>query len=120
MPVLKKKKKSPKFKDLVGFIQLFKKEVSSKGWIISGKFIYLWKTEGVYQTDYLTINNQVMQINWLKITFLGEATTAIRLGTKSSFADWGPSTSDSLGIYCLLKKSLSHPFDQTLSLRGVI
>lgn len=115
MPVFKKKKKLPKFKDLVGFIQLFKKEVSSKDWIISGKFIYLWKTEGVYQTDYLTIIDQVMQINWLKITFLGEATTAIRLGTKSWFADWGPSTSDSLGIYCL-----SHPFDQTLSLRGVI
>lgn len=76
-----------KFKYLIGFIHLFKEDVSSEGWIISGKFIYLWKTEGVCQTDCLTSIDQLMQINWLKITFLGEAKTAVRLGMKSWFAD---------------------------------
>jgi len=39
---------------------------------------------------------------WLKVTFLGEAETAIRLSVKSRFADMGLSTSDSLSGACYL------------------
>ena len=36
------------------------------------------------------------QIVWLKVTFLGEVETAVRLGVKSWFADVELSTSDSI------------------------
>ena len=39
---------------------------------------------------------------WLKATFLGEAETAIRLSVKSSFAEMGLSTNDSLSGACYL------------------
>ena len=35
------------------------KEGSSEGWIVSGKVIYLWETEGFCQGDYLTGIDQV-------------------------------------------------------------
>lgn len=44
---------------------------------------------GVYQVDYLTGAGQVIP-DWLvRITFLGEAGTAFRLGGKSQFGDMG-------------------------------
>ena len=43
----------------------WKKEVSSKKWIISGKVIFLWEKPGggkggVYQADYLPSTDQVI------------------------------------------------------------
>lgn len=42
---------------------------------------------GIYQADYLTNADQVIQIDQLNATFLGETETAIRLGIKSWFTD---------------------------------
>ena len=50
---------------------------------------------GFYQADYLTHADPVIP-DWFKITFLGEAENAIRLGTKFLFADMELSTSDSI------------------------
>ena len=36
----------------------WKKEVSSKKWIISGKVTFLWEKAGVYMVDYLTSAGQ--------------------------------------------------------------
>ena len=44
----------------------------------------------------LLVLTRKFQTDWLKVTFLGEVETAIRLGIQSSFADVGPSTSDSI------------------------
>lgn len=47
------------------------------------------------------------QIDWLKVTFLGEAETAVRLGIRYWFADVGLSTGDStLGLLFLSKQAL--------------
>ena len=75
---------------------------SSKNQIVSGKVTFLLGKAGVYQADYLTSTDQVIpeqdleSVIWFKITFLGEAKTAVRLGMKSWFADVGLGTSDSL------------------------
>ena len=47
------------------------------------------------------------QIDWFKITFLGEIDTAVRLGIKSWLADMRLSTSDSiLGLLSLFFNSI--------------
>ena len=55
-----------------------------------------------YQVDYITSADQVI-LEWLvKITFLGEAETAIRISIKSCFSDLELCTSGSiLGLLTL-------------------
>lgn len=47
------------------------------------------------RVDYLTSADRVIP-DWLKVTFLAEAVTSVRLSTRSCFVDWGHSTSDSI------------------------
>lgn len=62
----------------------------------------LWGWQMSYQVDYITSADQVI-LEWLiKITFLGEAETAVRISIKSCFSDLELSTSDSiLGLLTL-------------------
>lgn len=66
--------------------QRSEKEVSSKEWIVSGEVTFLWGKAGVCQADYLTSADQVTS-DWLKVTFLRESETTIRLDVKSWFGD---------------------------------
>lgn len=77
----------------------WEKEVTSKEWIVSGKVIFLWWMAGVCQLDYLTSADQVSP-DWLvKITFLAEAETTVRLGIKSQFCDVGLAEVTPFGAY---------------------
>ena len=58
--------------------------------------IFLWGIKGVYQAGTSLVLTKKFQIVRLKVTFLGEVETAVRLGVKSWFADVGLSTSDSI------------------------
>lgn len=65
------------------------KEVTSQPWIVSGKVTFLLGKEGVYQDDNLAGVDQVIPDWLIKITFLGQTESAIRLGIKSQFDDVG-------------------------------
>lgn len=61
-----------------------------------------FEDERVYYEDYLTGAKQKIP-DWLvKITFLEEPETAIRLGTKSWFSDMVLAQVTPLGVCCLL------------------
>lgn len=62
----------------------------------------IFQKERVYHVDYLTSDDQEIP-DWLvKITFLEEPETAIRLGTKSWFSDMVLAQVTPLGVCCLL------------------
>ena len=61
-----------------------------------------WK--GFLEQITSLVLTRLFQIDWLKVTFLAEGETAVRLGIKSWFADMGLSTSDSIwGLLPLFK-----------------
>ena len=62
-------------------------EIISKEWIISGRVTFLWRMARVYLTDYLTSSDQEIPPWLIKITFLGEAETVIKIGVKYWFGD---------------------------------
>ena len=64
-------------------------EIITKEWIISDKVTFLWRMARVYLTDYLTSSEQEIPPWLIKITFLGEAETAIKIGIKYWFSDVG-------------------------------
>lgn len=88
---------------MAGFFILEKEGgATCKEWTISGHVLLPQEEVGCpYQVDDLTTADQEIPFHWLKVTFLGEADTAITLGIKCWlcwFVDLGLSTSDSIWV----------------------
>ena len=77
------------------------KEVSSKEWNVSGKVTFLWGRKGSLELKTSLVRSRQFQMDWLKITSLGEAETAIRSGIKSWFADVDLAQVTPFGVCCL-------------------
>ena len=83
----------------MGYFYRQTRAVTRKEWITSSFFE--GRTRSVRWIVSLVLIRK-FRIDWLKVTFLGEAETATSLGSKSWFADVGFSTSDSiLGLLVL-------------------
>lgn len=65
------------------------KEIAGTEWIVLGKVTLLWTSTGICQVDYLTGANQNILDSLIKLPFLGETQTSIKLGINSQFSDVG-------------------------------
>lgn len=75
---------------------------------------FLWAMEGFCDMDHLTTADQGIP-HWLvKITFLGEVKTAVRIGIKFWFGHVGPAEALPFGACCLFFNDL-HAHSSCLS-----
>lgn len=76
------------------------KEVVSTESIVSRKVILIWATQGSITQITSVVLTRTFQTDWLKITFLGEAETLVKLSIKSQFGDLGLAQVTPFGDCC--------------------